>query len=79
MSNMWTFRCVASSLPCGEKSNEVLWYFSVAGTYSGILPPSTYALDSAARADKAWNVGDCSCVGGEGSKVSAYLGKWAVP
>jgi hypothetical protein len=38
-----------------------------------------YDLDSLARADRAWKVGDCDSVGGEGCRVSAYLGKYFVP
>ena len=36
-----------------------------------MLPPSRYALDSAAIDDRAWKLGDCSFVGGEGRSVSA--------
>ncbi len=40
MSKRWVFRCVARRAPEGEKRREVLWYFFVVGTYSGMLPPS---------------------------------------
>lgn len=58
MSKRCTFRCVARSLPSGAKRSDVLWYLSVDSTYSGMLPPSKYVLDSAARAESAWYVGD---------------------
>ena len=40
MSNRCTFRCVARRSPFGEKRRDVLWYFFVDSTYSGMLPPS---------------------------------------
>ena len=40
MSNRCTFRCVARRSPLGENSRDVLWYFFVDSTYSGMLPPS---------------------------------------
>ena len=76
MSNKCNFLCVASNSPCGEKSSEVLWYLFVFETYSGMLPPRRYVDVSEARAERAWKVGDCSLVGGDGSNVSAYLGKY---
>ena len=53
ISKRCTFLCVASSLPSGENSREVLWYFWVEGTNSGILPPRRYARASDAKADRA--------------------------
>jgi len=44
-----------------------------------MLPPTRYALASCAILDNAWNDGDCSSEGGEGSRVSQYLGKNLVP
>ena len=44
---------MARSLPSGENRSEVLWYFFVSGTYSGILPPRIYAFVSDAREDSA--------------------------
>ena len=49
MSKRCSLRCVAKSLPSGENRSEVLWYFFVSGTYSGMLPPRIYAFDSDAR------------------------------
>jgi len=46
---------------------------------SGMLPPIRYAFDSDARADNAWKEGDCSFVGGDGRRVSAYEGKKSQP
>ena len=66
MSNRCVFLCVARRFPSGSKSREVLWYFSVSGTYSGMLPPRRYVFVSAAREERAWYDGDCSFVGGEG-------------
>ncbi len=70
---------MAISSPLGPNSRDVLWYFFVSGTYSGMLPPSRYVLVSAAMEERAWYVGDCSFVGGEGRSVSAYEGKYWVP
>ena len=79
MSKRWSLRCVAMSSPLGEKRRDVLWYFFVFATYSGILPPSRYVDVSEARAERAWKVGDSSGVGGEGRSVSAYVGKYWQP
>lgn len=73
MSNKCTFRCVVISSPDGEKVKDVLKYFLVFVSSSGIDPPTKYVLVSEAMALSAWNDGDCSLVGGEGRRVSAYL------
>lgn len=75
MSKRWTLRWVAINSPDGEKVREVLKYFFVSVSSSGIEPPTRYVLVSEAIADRAWKEGDCSLVGGEGRRVSAYLGE----
>jgi hypothetical protein len=57
----------------GEKVNEVLKYFLVSVSSSGMEPPIRYVFVSEAIALRAWKEGDCSFVGGEGRRVSAYL------
>jgi hypothetical protein len=44
-----------------------------------MLPPTRYDLASEAMAERAWKEGDWSRDGGEGLRVSAYLGKYWVP
>lgn len=53
MSKRWTFLWVAINSPLGPNSRDVLWYFFVLGTYSGMLPPSRQVLVSAAMAERA--------------------------